>query len=196
MSLRKSARLNSGVRQSTLSFGGLSKASKPATLKAKKSTKNKAKLISLSRSQSPVKSEVAEIKHSSSDIAAEVPLITGHLLPPTAEETHARTVLRKQLEEYYKSLAASRKCLPVHQGNLSLQEKILRHFDLSSQYGPCIGISRVNRWKRAHKLGLNPPVEILAVALEMEDENGGNETRRDTRISYIDDFLSTRTEQE
>lgn len=80
----------------------------------------------------------------------------------------------------------------VHQENLGLEEKILRHFDLSSQYGvrcpffldvstgdilgleattanvdqPCIGIARLKRWRRANMLKLNPPIEVLAVLLK------------------------------
>lgn len=81
----------------------------------------------------------------------------------------------------------------VHQEALSLEEKILRHFDMSSQYGPCIGISRVDRWKRAQRLRLNPPVEVFSVCLQVVEENGKSDTRRDTRIAYIDEFLSTKT---
>ena len=33
---------------------------------------------------------------------------------------------------------------------------------------PCIGIARIRRWKRAQKLGLNPPIEVLAVLLKEE----------------------------
>jgi len=56
----------------------------------------------------------------------------------------------------------------VHQDSLSINEKILRHFDLSSQYGPCIGITRFRRWNRAYRLGLNPPVEVLTVLIRAE----------------------------
>ena len=58
----------------------------------------------------------------------------------------------------------------VHQQRLSLHEKVLRHFDLSSQYGPCVGISRIRRWKRAQALGLAPPIEVLAVLVKEEAE--------------------------
>ena len=37
---------------------------------------------------------------------------------------------------------------------------ILRVFDLSSKYGPCVGITRLQRWERAKKWGLNPPEEV------------------------------------
>ena len=40
--------------------------------------------------------------------------------------------------------------------------EILKKFDWDSKYGPFIGITRLQRWKRASKLGLNPkPNEIL-----------------------------------
>lgn len=58
----------------------------------------------------------------------------------------------------------------MHQQHLSLHEKILRHFDLSSQYGPCVGIPRVRRWKRAQGLGLQPPIEVLAVLVKEREE--------------------------
>ncbi|KAF7377669.1 DNA polymerase delta subunit 4 [Mycena sanguinolenta] len=40
---------------------------------------------------------------------------------------------------------------------------ILRTFDLSYEYGPCVGVTRLERWERATALGLNPPVEIYDI---------------------------------
>lgn len=39
-------------------------------------------------------------------------------------------------------------------------EEVLRQFDMNMAYGPCIGITRLDRWNRASKLGLNPPKEV------------------------------------
>ena len=36
---------------------------------------------------------------------------------------------------------------------------------------PCIGIARIKRWQRALRLGLNPPVEVLAVLLKGGDSS-------------------------
>jgi len=37
------------------------------------------------------------------------------------------------------------------------------HFHVRSyKYGPCIGTTRMQRWKRAQALGLNPPIEVRA----------------------------------
>ncbi|KAG8883884.1 hypothetical protein FRB97_005722 [Tulasnella sp. 331] len=40
---------------------------------------------------------------------------------------------------------------------------ILRRFDLSYEYGPCIGFTRMERWERADKLGLNPPPVVRQI---------------------------------
>jgi len=45
----------------------------------------------------------------------------------------------------------------------SEEEKILREFDMNMKYGPCLGITRLQRWERAEKLGLNPPMEIKSL---------------------------------
>lgn len=39
-------------------------------------------------------------------------------------------------------------------------EDVLRQFDMNMAYGPCLGMSRLARWERAQRLGLNPPKEI------------------------------------
>ena len=69
----------------------------------------------------------------------------------------------------------------VHgQGQTKIHE-ILRVFDLyvycndvpssassppsplrSSEYGPCVGVTRIERWNRACALGLNPPTEVCS----------------------------------
>uniref|UniRef100_A0A670IXN4 DNA polymerase delta 4, accessory subunit n=1 Tax=Podarcis muralis TaxID=64176 RepID=A0A670IXN4_PODMU len=40
------------------------------------------------------------------------------------------------------------------------QLETLKQFDLSWQYGPCTGITRLQRWERAELLGLNPPAMV------------------------------------
>ena len=75
----------------------------------------------------------------------------------------------------------------MHQQGLSLNEKILRHFDLSSQFGPCIGVARMKRWKRANGLGLKPPIEVLTVLLKEEDCQNKKAER-----AYVDELMSTR----
>lgn len=41
--------------------------------------------------------------------------------------------------------------------------ELLRQFDLAWQYGPCTGITRLQRWHRAEQMGLKPPPEVHQV---------------------------------
>ncbi|WQF82439.1 Putative DNA polymerase delta, subunit 4 [Colletotrichum destructivum] len=90
-----------------------------------------------------------------------------------------------QINKYWKSVEAQRIAPRVHQGDVSLAEKVLRYFDVSSQYGPCIGLQRMKRWKRAERLGLNPPIEVLAVLLKEEEK--GNSLER----AHMDELMSS-----
>eukprot|EP00898_Chlorokybus_atmophyticus_P002607 jgi/Chlat1/3347/Chrsp23S03656 len=40
-------------------------------------------------------------------------------------------------------------------------EETLRQFDMAGRFGPCVGITRLERFERAHKLGLDPPQEVF-----------------------------------
>ncbi|KFK43281.1 hypothetical protein AALP_AA1G103800 [Arabis alpina] len=42
-------------------------------------------------------------------------------------------------------------------------EEMLRQFDMDMAYGPCMGMTRLGRWERAMRLGMNPPNEIEKV---------------------------------
>lgn len=48
--------------------------------------------------------------------------------------------------------------------------QILKNFDLTLEYGPCTGITRLERWERAQKHGLNPPDEVKDILLKHKDE--------------------------
>ncbi|XP_046382544.1 DNA polymerase delta subunit 4-like [Ischnura elegans] len=43
--------------------------------------------------------------------------------------------------------------------------QVLRQFDLNWKYGPCINITRLERWDRAYKLGLQPPKVVKEMIL-------------------------------
>ncbi|KAF5379649.1 hypothetical protein D9757_009233 [Collybiopsis confluens] len=55
--------------------------------------------------------------------------------------------------------------VPVHAENQNKVHDILRVFDLTSEYGPCYGVSRMDRWERAEALGLHPPPEIRDILM-------------------------------
>ncbi|RCI14442.1 hypothetical protein L249_6140 [Ophiocordyceps polyrhachis-furcata BCC 54312] len=101
----------------------------------------------------------------------------------TEAEVRAENVNHAQIASYWKEVELQRKAPRVHQQDVDMCEKVLRYFDVSSQYGPCIGISRRKRWLRAHRLGLDPPIEVLAVLVR--DEAKGCGARETAKIDGI-----------
>ncbi|CEP15516.1 hypothetical protein [Parasitella parasitica] len=53
-----------------------------------------------------------------------------------------------------------------HQEHLDETDKLLRAFDLNYDFGPCVGIKRLDRWERAQKLGLNPPANVKDILMK------------------------------
>ncbi|KAK1672025.1 DNA polymerase delta [Colletotrichum godetiae] len=100
-------------------------------------------------------------------------------------EVRAEKISDAQINKYWKSIEAQRIAPRVHQGDVSLAERVLRYFDVSSQYGPCIGLQRMKRWQRAEKLGLNPPIEVLAVLLK--EEKKGHASER----AHLDELMNS-----
>ncbi|XP_072955829.1 uncharacterized protein [Typha angustifolia] len=43
------------------------------------------------------------------------------------------------------------------------EEERLRQFDLDMRYGPCIGLTRLQRWERAAAMGLKPPADVASL---------------------------------
>ncbi|KAH7156939.1 DNA polymerase delta, subunit 4-domain-containing protein [Dactylonectria macrodidyma] len=103
-------------------------------------------------------------------------------------ELQAEQITDAQIKKYWKGIEDQWKSPRVHQEGLSLQEKVLRYFDVSSQYGPCIGTPRMKRWQRAERLGLNPPVEVLAVLLKEENKGVKN-----INTAHMDEILNSST---
>jgi DNA polymerase delta subunit 4 len=55
----------------------------------------------------------------------------------SAEEERASKVTDAQIRRYWREREAERKAPRVHQEDVSLEEKVLRLFDMSSQFGVC-----------------------------------------------------------
>ncbi|KAF8527298.1 DNA polymerase delta, subunit 4-domain-containing protein [Gautieria morchelliformis] len=54
---------------------------------------------------------------------------------------------------------------PIHtEGQMKIHH-MLRVFDNTYDYGPCVGMTRLERWERAEALGLNPPAEVRSILL-------------------------------
>ncbi|XP_071485461.1 DNA polymerase delta subunit 4-like [Diadema antillarum] len=60
----------------------------------------------------------------------------------------------------------------VRADDLLRQEHLnkLREFDLDWRFGPCTGITRLERWERAERHGYNPPKNIKDLVLEHKDD--------------------------
>uniref|UniRef100_A0A8D0BTN5 DNA polymerase delta 4, accessory subunit n=1 Tax=Salvator merianae TaxID=96440 RepID=A0A8D0BTN5_SALMN len=50
------------------------------------------------------------------------------------------------------------------------QLELLKQFDLSWQYGPCTGLTRLQRWERADSLGLDPPIIVRDLLLKYDED--------------------------
>ncbi|PBP25697.1 DNA polymerase delta [Diplocarpon rosae] len=105
----------------------------------------------------------------------------------SAAEEQAEKVSETQIQRYWRAREDERMTKRVHQEDLGVEEKILRLFDMSSQYGPAIGNARMKRWVRANKLGLSPPIEVLAVLLR-EEKKGTKGIER----AYVDELMSSK----
>lgn len=72
----------------------------------------------------------------------------------------------------------------VHQNGLSTAEKVLKQFDMRMEYGPTVGITRLDRWKRADRLGLDPPSAVRDI---LESAEGQEEPKY--REAYTAEYL-------
>ena len=55
---------------------------------------------------------------------------------------------------------------PADKSRSDIVETKLRAFDLETKFGPCLGITRMERWERAQRLGKKPPAEVKALLEE------------------------------
>lgn len=50
---------------------------------------------------------------------------------------------------------------PLSQNEIDDARELLRQFDMTYKYGPCVGIGRTFRWERAQNFGLDPPTKAI-----------------------------------
>ncbi|KAI1802599.1 DNA polymerase delta, subunit 4-domain-containing protein [Daldinia bambusicola] len=188
---RRSSGGGGGGKQSTLSFNHRVTKSVPKATKdlASKPVKQSPLVKQVSSTSPEPKEEQEEEEEKEEEVQAEVmkeddpqdeegkeekPLTK---LPEVRQpeksdsELRAEKITDRQIDQYWRKLERERIARRVHQEGLTLAEKVLRYWDVSSQYGPYVGITRMKRWERADKLGLNPPLEVLAV-LQREEAKG------------------------
>jgi len=175
----KKSKTQQTLRQSTLSF-----ASK-RSYSSKVDEKKKAPIRKTGSAPVPVKKEQVETKRprspdpleissdSETETETEPPTpkrvkATKTVLPtpPAVEEVERERLNPKDRKwnKHYVTVKTTMGGLPaVHGEKQTKIHEILRVFDLSYKYGPCIGTTRMERWKRAKTLGLNPPIEVFEI---------------------------------
>ncbi|CAG7565595.1 unnamed protein product [Fusarium equiseti] len=189
---RRSAR-NRGATakgQSTLSFSN--KVTKPVPKNAKKSIISPS-VAKIDPSQLAKQKEPEDIVDKANAEPEQIEVREEVKEPEVAPEPEkselelqAEKITDAQIKKYWKSIESQWTTPRLHQEGVSQSEKVLRYFDVSSQYGPCIGTPRMKRWKRADRLGLNPPIEVLAVLLK--EESKGNDQ---IETAHMDEILNS-----
>ncbi|KAK5631335.1 hypothetical protein RRF57_007049 [Xylaria bambusicola] len=202
------------------STGGGRPTGKQATLsfnhRVTKSVPKSVKNVSSTHAKSPLAKHVInvepDVKDEAEDEVAAEEEAQVEVAPErekTEAELRADEISDRHISQYWRDIENERRTKRLHQEDLSLAEKILRYWDVSSQYGvsvccafiifirdeilmtffkPCVGITRLKRWHRADKLGLNPPVEVLAVLMR-EEEKGTKGSEK----AYMDNILNSTT---
>ncbi|KZV81731.1 DNA polymerase delta, subunit 4 [Exidia glandulosa HHB12029] len=77
--------------------------------------------------------------------------------------------------------AKTEKKSTIHSKSQNKIDHILRVFDNSHEYGPCVGLTRMQRWERAQNMGMDPPQEIRDILLTRQ---GAEETRYSQTCFY------------
>ncbi|KAI8942561.1 hypothetical protein NX059_000619 [Plenodomus lindquistii] len=183
--------------QSTLAFHG---ASNKVTKSGARAQGAKKGLLSETKPKAAVKPEVIDIEHEEPS-TTEVAIIEqaeqevkAQQTESTPEEDAARRITDASIKKYWAAKEKQRKAPRVHQQELALHEKILREFDMSAHYGPCTGVARLKRWKRAQRLDLDPPLEVLAVLLKEQDKEGAAKDKLAYQRSIVDELLNSKTD--
>ncbi|KAI4952292.1 hypothetical protein J4E91_003754 [Alternaria rosae] len=180
-------------QQSTLAFHGTTNKVTKSGVKAQGAKKNlleaklkdiKPEIVDISETE-PTTTDAAIIEQTEQEVKAQE-------VESTPEEDQARRISDAAIKKYWTAKEKQRRASRAHQGALSLHEKILREFDMSAHYGPCTGIARLKRWKRAQRLDLDPPIEVLAVLLREQD--AGDKDRIAVQRSIVDDILNSKAE--
>lgn len=62
------------------------------------------------------------------------------------------------------------------------EEMQLCEFDLHAKFGPCLGLPRLERWHRALRLNLEPPLCILDTLTCLDDDDPAHQSIYDTQL--------------
>ncbi|RDB15369.1 DNA polymerase delta subunit 4 [Hypsizygus marmoreus] len=112
---------------------------------------------------------------------------TPVLQPKPSQDNVQRPELDEKDPRWRQQYAVAREKMgylhPIHAEGQNKVHEILRVFDMSYEYGPCVGVSRLERWERAAALGLNPPKEIREI---LETKEGHEKTEYSQSVLYTE----------
>eukprot|EP00892_Ulva_mutabilis_P001519 jgi/Ulvmu1/11368/UM075_0030.1 len=54
------------------------------------------------------------------------------------------------------------------QGVTAVEQHILEQFDFDTKFGPCCGMTRIERWDRAQRFDLNPPPQVQQILTRLD----------------------------
>ncbi|KAI9094341.1 DNA polymerase delta, subunit 4 [Phlyctochytrium arcticum] len=89
-------------------------------------------------------------KQSPEDDFQIIPSTTQISSPSSKEDKEAELKALKELPTHLQSVLSDKELLV----------DTLKSFDLDYKFGPCVGLTRLERWKRAEMLDLDPPKDI------------------------------------
>ncbi|KAF7294358.1 hypothetical protein HMN09_01165100 [Mycena chlorophos] len=178
----KAAKPSSSLKQATLSFN-TSKTTAPVTKKRTtfsdseddaKPSSSGARAEKLSSFTTPAKKRVAAVPVKLEDPISDWSEDDQEELIDSEDPNEPIDLDPKDLRWKQSATAAKTKrgnVKLIHAENKTVFDDILRVFDLSYEYGPCIGITRLQRWERAHAMGLSPPVEVHDILVSKQSED-------------------------
>jgi DNA polymerase delta subunit 4 len=126
--------------QKTLSFSGSKPSSSVPSLPKQKSSLSNS-ITPSQESTKPTSQDIdldLDLGHISSSAAVEQQAkVEVENVKATPEEEKARKVSDAQIKRFWRERENERISRRVHQGDLSVEEKVLRFWDMSSQFGVC-----------------------------------------------------------
>ncbi|WVQ73798.1 hypothetical protein IAR50_003379 [Cryptococcus sp. DSM 104548] len=160
-----------GVAQPRLSFQSQVKQSREGTSKTKPSLQKQSSTLSIPDLKADEEDDDIEV--------VEEPRITKGTKEPLGPDAKGgrKPQLKVKSKEWSKVLKDAKVAMgdlePIHTGPDTHNDihHILRVFDMTTKYGPGVGISRLQRWERAKQWGLDPPDEIRAILTTQQGED-------------------------
>lgn len=73
---------------------------------------------------------------------------------------HAASDIKTDKTAPSKRLSSHVKQRGLEQSDVETEEKLRREFDLETKFGPVSGLTRMERWERAARMGLEPPAWV------------------------------------